>query len=287
MLIYADIFLYMILIAISVTIIDHVGGTINPIISLLFMSSCATICFNLISYNKLKETYGAVLKYKLICAYITLTIGINWLCTIFAPYESDPFIYTASSAITLAICAVISQFSIRRSFIDIVILISLCSCILIMRYSYVIRHDKSIDIGIVLGIICGISAYFYASYSTKLCQLAKLSSSQILSLRFWPLIIALSIFTLLHHIRFSGILHNIDILCFMAIITLILPIFFLQQSFKKLGVIKSSRILCVSPTITFIIYSVHVREINRINLGICLLILLTLLLPKILTTLTK
>src|SRR3990167_11237112 len=104
---YTSVILYMVLTALSFTFIDKLGDYVNPIFSLFCMTICATIWFNLINYKNLKNMYVKCINHKTLYLLLAITIGINWMCAIFAPNKSDPFVYIAACFMSSAICGLV------------------------------------------------------------------------------------------------------------------------------------------------------------------------------------
>lgn len=273
----------MVFTAVSFTFIDKMGDLINPLFSLFFMALCATIWFNLVNYKNLTSLYKKCTQHKLSYLLVAFTIGINWLCSIFAPNKSDPFVYLAAGFMTIAICGFVSNPKKSRFhfYIEWICAVLLVACMISMHYSYTMHHNKSTDIGLVLGIISGISGYYYIVLSNKFSKSANFSSSQILALRFWPLIIILGIFIFSRHLASSLTWDSVFILLFMSFLSLIIPVFFLQQAITKFSASKLSVTLCITPVLTFFIYSISIKKLNIVNLGISLLITLVLILSKL------
>ncbi|MCE3269524.1 MAG: hypothetical protein K0R49_1778, partial [Burkholderiales bacterium] len=263
----------------SFTFIDKLGNFVNPIISLFFMSIIATIWFNLINYKNLKSIYTNFLRNKRIFLMLSSMVGLNWLCSIFAPHKSDPFIYLSATFIVMAICGLV--FKPKKSkihfYIEWISIILLISCMLLLRYNYAIHHTKDIDIGLILGTSAGITSYYYAVFSEKYSRLNSFSSSQILALRFWPLIIVLGCHIFIRHIPISFTWNMFSVLLLMSFLTLIIPVFFLQQAIIRMKTNNLSFMLAMTPVITFIIYTVSIWKLNWTNFVICLLITLTLI----------
>ncbi|MDD3265871.1 MAG: EamA family transporter [Burkholderiales bacterium] len=277
---YNDAIIYVILTAISFVYIDKLGSYINPLVSLLFMAVVASIWFNLINLKHLSKMYGACISDRtyLILAF---SIGVNWLSSIYAPHYSDPFIYLSIYFIVLAICGFYVTYrktKLIHNLISCIILIITC---VIINVFYVIETTRSLTLGIILGIIGGLSAYIYALSSGKFSKKHNLESSQLLAIRFIPLCVMLLTLIKFSKIPLSLSFANICSLIIMTVISLIIPVYFYQQTIKKLGAAKSSILVAFTPILVFILFSISQFKIEMSNLLVSMTVLIGLILPKI------
>lgn len=278
---YLDGIIYAIVTAISFVFIDKIDSYINPLISLMFMALGATLWFNLINIKSLMRLYSVCYKdYNYIL--LTIVIAINWLASIYAPHYSDPFVYLAIYFIVLAICGFIANYLQARYKNDLISCGFLLLALICIVLFYDIAGNRQLNIGLVLGIIGGLSAYVYAKLSAKICKKNSLSSSQLLAVRFIPLCIILLILIHLNHIEVKLTFLNLIALTLMTIISLIIPVYFYQQAINKLGAGKSSIIVAFTPIITFILFTISEKQVSLINFIISIIVLAALLVSKIL-----
>lgn len=281
---YIDAFFYVLFTAVSFTFIDKLDDHINPYISLLCLTIFATIFFNAINYKNLKTMYMGCLNNKSLYLGITLCIGVNWLCSIFAPNQSDPFIYLALSFITMAICGFV--FIKKNNKQDYYvhygcILVFIIMIIFIHRY-YEIGKNRSLNFGIIIGIISGLSGYLYGYISNSFAKKASLNATQVLGVRFWLLIIMLIIVVLSQHLNLNVIKENLGVLFLMSLLSMIVPNYFNQSSLIKLGVTRRAIFVVITPGITFLIYSISAMRFDKINFIIALITTLVMIFSKIL-----
>ncbi|MCC2625707.1 MAG: hypothetical protein K0R14_1580 [Burkholderiales bacterium] len=281
---YINVILYMVLTAISFTFIDKLGNVVNPLISLFFMSIYATIWFNAVNYKHLKQIYlKCCSQNRLLYIIVAINVGINWLCSIFAPHKSDPFIYLSVTFVTMAICGLVATQKETKTqfFIEWGCIMLLASSVVLLRYGYEIHYNKNTDTGLILGCISGVTTYYYAVFSNKYSKENNFSSSQMLALRFWPLIIGLGCFILFRHITFTFTWHITFILLIISFLALIIPVYFLQKAIITIKTNSLSVILAITPVITFFIYSISIKKLNLTNLVVCLVITTTLCISRI------
>lgn len=286
---YADILLYALFTAVSFTFIDKLDDAINPYILLFMMTLLASMFFNAINYKTIKKTYKVCWKHKSIYLAMTIAVGANWLCSIFAPNLADPFIYLAFGFLSASICGFI--FMKKETAFDVIIhVICILIFVMVILHTYLyydIKKTRSLDIGLVLGIISGVCLYVYAHFSSVLAKKCDLSATQVLAVRPWPLLLYIIIIILKDHISFSVVKSHFDMIVLMSVMTLVLPIYYLQSAIKKLGATKFSVFASMTPGVTFIVYSLDTRHMSKINLEIALIITAVLVFSKIIPTWIK
>lgn len=307
---YVDVLLYAVFTAISFTFLDKLDDFINPLVSLLFMSVLASICFAGINVKKLKSMVLACVTNKLLYLYMTVAIMINWLCSMFAPNDADPFIYLAMTAIVRAICGLLLNIKnndrLEFYFKLFCVFILLC-CIMILHHDYIIGINRNLNFGVVLGFLGGVSGYYYVVYSNKFAIKNNFSPTQILAVRFWPLVIILfciinlkriSMHTSINNLEiillvkvntiFKGLAyHEVGILLLMGVLTLIVPTLFLQRGVSKLGAQNFAIFSAITPIMTDVVYSVSSHSIHLSNICISILISIVLVFIQLKSTLIK
>jgi drug/metabolite transporter (DMT)-like permease len=284
---YLDVSLYVVVSSISFVFIDKVGSKIDPLLLLFMMTCISMLWFHAINIAKLSQIYVACLNNFSIFLAMTVFIGINWLCSIYAPSSSDPFIYLSANFVAQVMIGYTDNFIKTKSKLALISFILLAVALIILYYNYHISAGRNLALGMELGIIAGMMGYFYSVCSAKLQHLANLSSTQILAVRFWLLLIGLGFF--LEHQQHGIHLSITDffIIITMAFLCLIIPIYFLQQTVKKYGsqfaAIGSARV----PLIVFILYSLSQKEFNLGNFMVCLAITISLRAPDIIVILRR
>lgn len=282
---YTSAFLYSIFTAISFTFIDKLDDFINPYYSLFIMSIIATLFFNIVNIKDLKKVYQHCYDNKLLYFAMTISIGINWVCSIFAPNIGDPFIYLSLHFICLAGCGLIfiKKESFKHKILDYICVVIYLILIYFTFKRYQIGTHRSLFVGEALGIIGGISGYLYAFFSNKLAKVnnANLAPTQILAVRLLPLILVL--LGVIMHNKVSLYLNTKDIIIemIMAIFTLIIPMYFSQLAIKLLKVNKFSIIVSSAPLFTFIVFSLSKMSLNKSNMILAIVITAVLMLSKI------
>lgn len=280
---YIDAFLFCLFTAISFNFIDKLDDHINPFISLLFMSIIASLFFSAISYKHIGKMYKAVINNKTLYCIMSLAIGINWLCSIFAPNLSDPFIYLLLLFITMAILGFI--FVKKKKNIDYYVsYTSIAVFVFILWYlhaKYFIGQNRNLNIGFILGVVGGMSGYLYAYILNIFVKKTEMNTTQTLSIRLLGLVVLLLIIIMSRDIKMHIYWKDFNILFLMSVLTMIIPNYFSQSSIIKLGAAKMAIFVVFTPLITFIVYSAFSRNFNSENSILAVIITLVMLLSKV------
>lgn len=279
---YLDAILYIVFTAISFVFLDQMIAHINPIVALVIMSFCGIVVFNVFNIGKAARTYCYCWQNKSTYLIMSIALAIDWWTMVLACYFSDPFVAMAALFIAVAVVGFARLWFTYRKlrFIASCSLLLFASVLLIVFYK--VAAEQSVVYGFILGAIAGCAFYVYVASSEKLATKCKFTSLQILATRFWLLFISALIGILfIAHIDLT--FHDVWMLILISFGSLIIPIYFNQQSIAKLGAAKTSIIISLVPPITYAFYIIIHRQINVLNTLVCLLITMAILLPKILT----
>ncbi|MFN8771053.1 MAG: EamA family transporter [Neisseriaceae bacterium] len=277
---YIDAALYVIIASVTFVLLTKISSTIDPVVSLFFLSATALVCFNFLGFKSFTKTYKAMFANLPVSITMSMALGLDWVFMLFASINSDPFIAMGTIFITLAILGFINLFKTTHkvSYLFSICILFFCMVLLAVFYNIVNYSHKYL--GISFGILAGISFYFYIVYSNKLSKKANMNPIQILSLRFWALFIG-SIFFLPDSTMFIIRCKFIELVT-ISIFSLVIPIFFNQRALQKLGPDRASVFFCLVPPTTYIFYSIFNNTFIFINILICIMITTALVIPKLL-----
>lgn len=278
---YLDALIYVTLTSIAFVFIDKIGQRINSMLLLFMMALITMLWFHVINFGKIKQIYVACFTNVWLFLSLMIFIAINWICSIYAPSAADPFIYLAANFISQAIFGYVHVFIKTKSKTSLLSMIALVICLIILYNNYEILDGRSIDVGMLLGGISGLMGYVYAIFSGKMHQRTDLSSTQILAVRFWFLVIGLGIFIGYNYQLIHLSLTNFFITIGMAFITLIIPIYFLQQTIKKNGAQVMAKMAARVPLVVFVLYSLSQLKFNWGNFVVCIAITIALRIPDL------
>ena len=282
---YIDATLYVIIASITFVLLTKMSSSIDPVISLFFLSGVAVVCFNLLGVRRVVSTYKTAATNWILCLQISIAIGLDWVFMLFASIKSDPFVAMGSIFVTLAILGFLNLFKVSRNRANIFSVFLLVISLILMACFYNFGNYEYTLIGIGFGFLAGLSFYFYIIYSTKLTNKTQMSPIQVLSLRFWVLFIGSSFF--LPKSAFVIIKDKYIELTLISILSVVIPIFFNQKALQKLGSGIASVFFCFVPPVTYLFYAIINKNFVLINGLICMIITVALLTPKALDIIKK
>lgn len=277
---YVDASIYVILSAVVFVFLDKLCNHIDPVTALFAMSGIALLCFNLLCLHQVKKTYLACLHHKTLFLTMSLALGTDWACMVYATHLSDPFIAMASLFTTLAIMGFIKLFFTTRSFANLLSIFLLCISLYVLKSTYEVKASQHVIYGLILGATAGIAFFIYIILSDALSKRGQLSTMQLLATRFWVLFLG-SLFFLPSKPVWTVIQHNALPLLWVSFGSLIIPIYFNQQAIKKLGPARSSILISFVPPITYLFDALYNHQLILSNLMVCGIITLALVLPKL------
>ena len=283
---YVDIGIYILMGAVSFVFLGSVCENVEPIIALFIMSGVAILVFNLLTIRQLKHTYTICWQNKLAFIIMSGSLGIDWVCQIYAMHISDPFVASAATFIALAILGFIKLFMMQRRVRSLFSIALLVASLFILYFTYQLNVSKSLGGGIILGILTGITFFIYIVSSNKLIQLGNLSSLQLVSTRFIMLFVGVGFFVPMKSL-FAISTHDLIALVLISFASLIIPIYFNQQAIKKLGVALSSIFASLMPPVTYLFYAIYNQSFISSNVIVCGIITASLILPKLVSLISK
>ena len=283
---YIDIGIYILMGSISFVFLGKICENVSPIIALFIMSGVAILIFNILAIKNIKATYKTCWQNKLMFIIMSGSLGIDWICQIYAMHISDPFVASAATFTALAILGFIKLYLMHRRVSSLYSIGLLLISLLILYFSYQINNSQNLGIGIILGICTGVTFFIYIVSSNHIIQLGNLTSLQLLSTRFILLFIGVAFFIPTKDL-FKISAHDLIALIIISFASLIIPIYFNQQSIKKLGVALSSIFASLMPPVTYLFYAIYNQSFILSNAIVCGIITTSLILPKIISLIHK
>lgn len=279
---YIDASLYVLLSAVGFVLVDQLCQNIEPVTALFAMSGIAIICFNLLCIKDIRKTYAACLNNKSTFLFMSLALGVDWACIIYATYLSDPFISMAALFVTLAFLGFAKTFLTTKKISNLISMMMLLASLMILYFTYQLDASHHLFLGLLLGGMAGFSFFIYMILSDVLAKRGQLSTMQLLATRFWVLFIGSFFFLPTSDHVYQVLKDNSAMLVFLSFCLLIIPIFFNQQAIKKLGPISASIIISFVPSTTYFFDAWYNVNYIRSNLIVCIIISIALILPKLL-----
>lgn len=278
-------FLYVLIYSISAVLIQHLDSNVSPMFSLLISAFIATIFFNLMNISKLKETYKMLWSQKTDCIGIMITVLIMWACTMTTPgligASMSNFLYFAwQGMIGLLILGTNNRLKLYMG-----IFIGLLIIFTMMNNLY--PYSKTVLEGMLLAILGGTTGYVYCRQSQALVKKIPLKPTQILSFRFYLTIFALYTTLPKGSFIFYSSWKNYAELLLLAVLGLIVPLFFQQKALEKISSEQNAIIVSLCPVIIAFFQEIVFRDVNFRYLIIYLLYTCAIALPYIAANLNK
>jgi hypothetical protein len=267
-------FLYVLIAGMGFVLTEFLDLKIPPAFSLFFASLIATIFFNLINFRKLRHMYKGCWEQKWLYLAIMVTILVMWNCTMIGPGLIGASLYSFLYFTWLgmlgffSLCLIDWEKNYRKFYFGlgalILILVSVLHA-LRMQVSY------NIGFGIFLSIVGGTSSFIYFKQSQLLIKRIQLTATQILGVRFYLTIIIS--FVLIPKGNFSFYLTRINLLeiTFLAFLTLIAPLFFMQKALEKISAEQNAIILSLTPCVAAFLQALFFKNVTIVDVAIYLL----------------
>jgi len=270
-------FLFAVFIAASAIFIEDATGRYPLWFSIFFNSLMTLLFFFALSISKVKDTYKACLNNMTISMPLMLFSMLIYILCFFStdmiggsPYNTYYFATSgflgyllmreAASKVNKGIAAALA------------VLIITCT---VYRFFYAELARKEL-LGIFYAILASLSGFLYAIFSKKLAYKENLSPVQILSIRFFFLLI-LSFFLLPSNIKELISFQSMLYMLMLTVTGMILPVYFLQKGIHIIGPEKNAVVVAFVPFLT-LSFSVVFHQFFDIRESVFVIILTFLLL---------
>ena len=206
----------------------------NKFVVIFFACLSSTIFFTVISLKSVINTYVSTFRSWKIYLILSVLIGSNWLCSVFGVTYSNAFLYGLGYYILSTALAYLDVYIRNRNSKTLVIFLFACVILVIALF----ENLQQIH-GFLIALLGGATGYLYRIATHSFSQDEKLSSTQILSVRFFPLIILLT--TKFHFIELYTLsIHKIYIILIFSTVAFIIPNYLNQVGIIYLGANKST-----------------------------------------------
>ncbi len=247
---YKEIILFCLISAISFVLMGEVVKTVSPITSTFISYGLAAIIFICMNISKMLNILKKSLQYPLIFWNINFTTLLNTLLAFVVMKYESALIYAIVFFGTLPFFTQIvsKKFSIKYNKN---ILLFFSSIILGLLVSKVSFTDSLI--GIVLTIISSFFAAIYLYQSEILHKKTNFTSSELLSIRFFLVIIFCGFYTFSYDNIYQITFEEWEILFYISLSSTVLPLFLLQKSVKNIGSNETSSFLPLIPLLAMLV----------------------------------
>jgi threonine/homoserine efflux transporter RhtA len=272
---YIEIFLYCSITAMSALMIHETNQVADPTVTALYTFLICGLFFNVINYKKFVQTYQVAIQDKKNLFLVNITTAASWLVLFWAFKFLDA---TLCLTLVVGVSPISSYlFSLKQTrqwnmaeFLVALIVAALVFAI-VVTHQHVFYAKKINVLGVVLALIAGVFNNLYIQFSRRFNVNAGLAPVQILSVRFYLLII-LSVCLSCVDFNVAKFTHGIVFykMPLLAIFSTILPLYLSQNSIQHLGAAKVSYLMPMIPVVAYIL-SLCLGEPFRINLFLLIL----------------
>lgn len=239
--------------AIATVTIDQLVTNVPPTLILFLVTSIAIVYFHLVNAKKIKGVYQSIFKAPLLSFNVNLSLAVTWWATYLGIHYLGASIYNIFYFSITAILASILTINSKKLLEILLLLIALILGAILMNLPVK---------GVAISLLGGLAGFSYRKVSFALSKKTDLTSSQVLSIRFWMLWCVL-----LFVAPVSSISHYLNAQVFLlilliAFISFILQNWLNQQGIIKAGVRKSTLILSWTPLATLVFQYIIQREFH-------------------------
>lgn len=237
----------------------------NPALTLLLTVWISILYFHALNWRCIAKIYTQLKKHWPSVLAINAIIAIVWICTFYSIALTNPFSFILIFFATLALISNTFFFRQNQNFFQHILAFLLIAITLI---SYTILHaihalNPTRDIeGMVLATISGAVAFLYQRITHQFHEVTKLSSTQVLAIRsFGIVIIVPSLIPLEAYTQsLQAPPQSWLLLISLAIFTFIIPIYCNQQGIQDSGVEKHSIIIASCPIFAYFLSLIFSKE---------------------------
>jgi drug/metabolite transporter (DMT)-like permease len=257
--------IYSFITAVSVILVNDATHQFNPAFTLLFAVLLSVLYFHIINWHHIPNIYYQLRKYWSFAITINSLVFIIWLSTFYSISLTNPFsfimIYFAVPALISNIILLYRNQQIIQHGLAILLITATLISYIVLHALHVINRIQDIQ-GELLAGVGGLAAFAYRKTSFHFHQATQLSSTQILAIRSFGIIIVTPFLIPLHtYIQFwQASPHSWLLLIFLSFFTFIIPIYCNQQGIILSGVEKHSIIIASCPIFAYFLSLIFVKE---------------------------
>lgn len=275
--------LFSLVVACSTILIHKTNQFVNPYLSVFLTFLICTLWFHLINLKSLGNIYKQVFNNKLNVIIINVTTAIIWITTFKALEYIDPVLHLS---IFMAFMPMATYFfgaikhgnkvESKRILTCLAISCLLGMIIFVSKQSYLLAHMHDFYKGLILTVVASFASAIYMLYSKETGANLKLLPSQVVSIRFYFLLIYSGILCLQQHCFYS--VNNIDYKTFilLALVSAIVPTYSVQKSIDYIGAVKTSFITPFTALFTYLLLLILHQQMSSFMLPLLLLLAIVL-----------
>lgn len=239
--------------AISLTMIHETSVKFDPFFSLFLTTLLGILSFNLLCFKSLKTTYQTSFNEKYLWVVISLSVAGNWGFTFLSLSKINSFLFIFTYFSASSIIATAFDYIKKKALKDF-IFIFLMTFFLVIFFSYLKlkNHTPHLFLGGIEAILSAFFGYLYRRYSVLFSQKTHLVAIQVLSVRFYLLLLIALIFLNWHefqYLNFNALLQFV----LLTVVSFLIPLFCMQKSVLLIGAEKFSVLTAMCPLVTAVL----------------------------------
>ncbi|MED7789000.1 hypothetical protein [Francisella sp. 19X1-34] len=264
---YIQAFSYVLFMSVSLIWLDDLGSSNNVVFMLLVTTFITALAFNVANFRRLKRSYLAVYYDFSTWLKMSVCIALMWGGTYYGTIFGSPILAIVLSILGEALFA---------SIYDKKLINSILSILMLFFAVFVFYHGNMAPI--MISIFTGVIIFIYSNISEKFARNNKLTSLDILSTRFWLLLVGCIIYFFIFHSRIPAAVYSIHAclvlltsLVSIAFLNMVIPIFLSQSSVIRIGAINNAYIMTLTPVVVFILQWIFLGTLSIYIFMICLI----------------
>ncbi len=239
--------------AIATVTIDQLVTNIPSTLVLFIVTSIAIIYFHLVNVKDIKCVYLSLAKAPFLSINVNLSLAVTWWATYSGIHYLGASVYNIFYFSITAILASVLGLDKKKSLHILLLFLVLVLGAFILKLSIM---------GVAISFLGGIAGFCYRKVSFALSKKADLTSSQVLSVRFWALWCVLLFVAPITYIPHYLDMHAFSLILLVAFLSFILQNWLNQQGLIKAGVKKSTLILSWTPLATLACQFIVQRDLH-------------------------
>lgn len=270
--------------SLSFVFMSRVVKSVDPIVSTFITYGLAAIFFFSVNVKSLKVILEILVSNKKLIFKINLSTLINTLLAFYVVLYISPIAYIM---VFFAGLSFFNALHNHRMISNLEKFIHIVSVALAISISFLISNAGVYDtvVGLCLTLISTLFGAFYMRESAHLHQETDISASQILSIRFFMVIILCGVYSIFSIGQYGISFHDIALLSVIAITGCIVPLFLMQKSIKKLGAKVTAQFTPLTPVLCLIFMTLVENEhFSALEVSLTLLMALAMLYQTTLKT---
>ncbi|KMV67413.1 EamA family transporter [Rosenbergiella epipactidis] len=284
MLKYKEIISFCVFFSLSFVLMSQVVKSVDPIVSTFITYGLAAAFFFIINLQSRQAIWDILVSHKKLVFKINLSTLVNTLLAYYVVTYISPIAYIV---VFFSGLSFFNAFHSRRENHRLEMPTNIATIILAVAVSFLISDADTYHtiIGLGLTLISTLFAAFYMRESAYLHQKTGISASQILSVRFFLVIILCGTYSLFIITQHGLAVNDFALLCLIAVMGSIIPLFLMQKSIKVLGAKVTAQFTPLTPLLCLLFMTLlENQHFSVLEISLTLLIALVMLYQATLKT---